>query len=564
MFCTKCGKELYEGDKFCAFCGAEVRNHTASRNDEVVFNPPFKIEAQRKTEEILKATEERKQEEKAKRETVAFDWNLDGFPSERPKKTEDIDFNWDSVLEKRNRYTPEPTQPAEPMWLKREEHVKPAESAEPVTPVAPTVEKITLYDPEPVVELPREEKIEEDVMSVEELEKELFGGLEYKPDDRFQTFNQKNSEFQQLLDKEKERVQSLEEEYNKQLAEMDYTWVPEVFKAKQKLEQAQKQEPFIPEPVRPVQPAEPETPAKPEVAAKLEMPIEPETPEELEVGAERENSAQTEEPVLIGVVQPVTPHTVDLTEAAPSEKEKLRYSDIFPRVDAQGNNNGGVGMLFDEDDDEEEPVKKHTLLKVIITLLVIALVAEGAILAIKFIAPESKASQMINNAIFKVADLFTGKETPQNSDVQQTEVKDVYLSNIVTEKSVDVKSIGSVIYNPELVYDNSKIYSFEEISSADEFVDAEWQGMSATYGEKLLETIINHYDGWIETNKDKSLVGINTLEIGEIKTGQTGFYTLCRVTYAGADGSEITDVQTVYTVISNELMVINEIKEETL
>lgn len=546
MFCTKCGKELYEGDKFCAFCGAEVRSHTASRNDEVVFNPPFKIEAQRKTEEILKATEERKQEEKAKRETVAFDWNLDGFPSERPKKTEDIEFNWDSVLEKRNRYTPEPTQPAEPMWLKREEPVKPAESAEPVTPVAPTVEKIAFCEPEPVAELPSREKEEENVMSVEELEKELFGDLEYKPDDRFQTFNQKNSEFQQLLDKEKERVQSLEEEYNKQLAEMDYTWVPEVFKAKQKLEQAQKQEPFIPEPAGPVQPAEPETPAEPEV------------------GAERENPVQKEEPVLIGVVQPVTPHTVDLTEAVPSEKEKLRYSDIFPRVGAQSNNNGGVGMLFDEDDDEEEPVNKHTFLKVIITLLVIALVAEGAILAIKFIAPESKASQMINNAIFKVADLFTSKETPQNGDVQQTEVKDVYLSNIVTEKSADVKSIGSVIYNPELVYDNSKIYSFEEISSADEFVDAEWQGMSATYGEKLLETIINHYDGWIETNKDKSLVGINTLEIGEIKTGQTGFYTLCRVTYAGADGSEITDVQTVYTVISNELMVINEIKEETL
>lgn len=552
MFCTKCGKELYEGDKFCAFCGAEVRNHTASKNDEVVFNPPFKLEARKKTEEILKATEERKQEEKAKKETIAFDWNLEGFPSERPKKTEDVDFNWDSVLERRNRYNPEPAQPAEPpMWLKREEPKRETE------PVAPTVEKIEFPEPKAEIEWPAKEKEEENVMSVEELEKELFGNLDYKPDDRFRTFNQKNSEFQELLDKERERVQSLEEEYNKQLAEMDYTWVPEVFKEKQKIEQAQKHEPSIPEPIRPAQPSEPETPIEPEA------PTEPETTAELQ-GSTKDTQDKKEEPVLIGVVQPWTPHTVDLTEAVPSEKEKLRYSDIFPRVGTPDNGNGGVDMLFDGDDDEEEPIKKHTFLKVIITLLVIALVVEGAILAIKFIAPESKASQMINNAIFKVADIFTGKETPENNDVQQTEVKDVYISNIVTEKSADVKTIGSVIYNPELVYDNSKIYSFEEISSADEFVDAEWQGMSATYGEKLLETIINHYDGWIETNKDKSLVGINTLEIGEIKTGQTGFYTLCRVTYAGADGSEITDVQTVYTVISNELMVINEIKEETL
>lgn len=100
MFCTKCGKELYEGDKFCAFCGAEVRDRIPAKNDEVVFNPPFKIEARKKTEEILKAVEARK-EETAKKETVTFDWNLEGFPAPRPKKTEDVDFNWDSVLERR-------------------------------------------------------------------------------------------------------------------------------------------------------------------------------------------------------------------------------------------------------------------------------------------------------------------------------------------------------------------------------------------------------------------------------------------------------------------------------
>ena len=55
MFCTKCGKELYEGDRFCAYCGAEVRAQRHSKNDEIVFNPPFKIEAQKKTEEILKS-----------------------------------------------------------------------------------------------------------------------------------------------------------------------------------------------------------------------------------------------------------------------------------------------------------------------------------------------------------------------------------------------------------------------------------------------------------------------------------------------------------------------------
>ena len=45
MFCTKCGKELYDGDKFCAYCGAAVREPKLAKYDDVVFNPPFKIEA---------------------------------------------------------------------------------------------------------------------------------------------------------------------------------------------------------------------------------------------------------------------------------------------------------------------------------------------------------------------------------------------------------------------------------------------------------------------------------------------------------------------------------------
>ena len=99
MFCTKCGKELYDGDRFCAHCGAEVREAKRSKYDDVVFNPPFRMEAQRKTEEIIRSTES--QAAAAKRETVTFDWNLDGFPKSQPRKTEDVDFNWDSVIDRR-------------------------------------------------------------------------------------------------------------------------------------------------------------------------------------------------------------------------------------------------------------------------------------------------------------------------------------------------------------------------------------------------------------------------------------------------------------------------------
>ncbi len=576
MFCTKCGKELYEGDRFCAYCGAEVRAQRHSKNDEVVFNPPFKIEAQKKTEEILKATEERKDAEKAKKETVSFDWNLDGFPAAQPKKTEDVDFNWDSVLERKNRG---------------------------FAPTEPTVEKI-----EPKLE-PREEFFEraagkntentstaeeqtqpEDVLSVEELERELFGDLEKQrtqserkqqtnPDARFYTFNQKNDAFQELVDKEKERVRNMEDEYNRQLAEMDYTWVPEVFPPKRKAEPEQEVKSNC-EPEKTIE-VPPVTEIK-DVKEPLDIPeIEDEPKTEFDSGKAQNH--------VIEVVQPKTPNIVDLTKTPEGKSEntekkeespsndKLRYSDIFPRVDAQrtesnsgdgGNNSGSAD--FAAEGSEEEPVKKHILLRIIITLLIIALVIEGALLAIKFIAPDSKVSQKVNDVIFKIADVFTGgggqTQTQDNGeDINPSYgAKDAYLSGIILEKSAGVESIGSVIYNPELVYDKDKDYAFDEISSAEDFVDAEWKEASATYGEKLMESLINYYDGWQKTKTDESLSGINTLEIGDIKTGAEGFYVLCKVVYAGADGEEVTQYQSVYAKISNGLMVINEIKEETL
>lgn len=59
MFCTKCGRPLHDGDKFCAYCGTKVREEdrqeaapSHSRYEEVVFNPPFRAEAERRTRQI--------------------------------------------------------------------------------------------------------------------------------------------------------------------------------------------------------------------------------------------------------------------------------------------------------------------------------------------------------------------------------------------------------------------------------------------------------------------------------------------------------------------------------
>lgn len=230
MFCTKCGKELYEGDRFCAHCGAAVREPKHAGYEDVVFNPPFKLEAEKRTEEILKAAESPKTSA-GSRQTVSFDWNLEGFPSSQPRKTEAVDFNWDSVLEKRRNVREVSV-----------EKIEPEPENEPMLP----------GESEPLPEFAeqsyaQETDFEEPALSIEELEKELFGIADEEQgskgdiehtivaeagtwnknaadrvsgeipshapmgDERFYTYNQKFDAFQELLDKERERLKGLEE-----------------------------------------------------------------------------------------------------------------------------------------------------------------------------------------------------------------------------------------------------------------------------------------------------------------------------------------------------------------
>ena len=111
MYCTKCGKELNPNDRFCANCGAEIKPGQGDRKyDNVVFNPPFRMEAEKKTAQILKNREEFKgfkeladeNNRRAARSKAKMDWNLEGFPESLTAKTNKSGFDWDSVIERRN------------------------------------------------------------------------------------------------------------------------------------------------------------------------------------------------------------------------------------------------------------------------------------------------------------------------------------------------------------------------------------------------------------------------------------------------------------------------------
>ena len=271
----------------------------------------------------------------------------------------------------------------------------------------------------------------------------------------------------------------------------------------------------------------------------------------------------------------------------PPSKTKLRYSDVFPRIDL-GDNAGddrAAGddrevqkeeaasksvMSCDAKAEEEEVPKKHVFAKLVIALLILLIAVEGVIIGVKFFAPDSAFSVKINEILTSVADRFSGEDTQdgENLPADDGNEADVYYEQLVSEAAADMTTIGQAKYNGELRYAKNRTYSFAEIPETTDFTDMEWRkdedGNPVSYAKALIDAVIRYYDGWQSTNQDKTLVGINELEIGEIRVGAEGFYVLCKVTFAGADGQNVVKYQSVYARASQDIMVINTVKEETL
>lgn len=699
MYCTKCGKKLQDGDRFCANCGAEVRKPKEMVSDDIVFNPPFKLEAQRRTEEILKSTEAQEQQ-KPKQETVDFAWNLDGFPSTQPRKTEEVDFNWGSVVEKRNNarsfsagvadysgdsddYSPwaelhipspvksERTETAEPQQAQRRKSEGSLENSDGYESLNNSESLGTIPELE---ELKKQtegsENSESMSMSIEDLEKELFG-LErareeeeeklaeptiiaksvdrkkpeadstpasadvfvslcgepdisasgagdvkaaetsdksasdelnkvqkqeintkyeeqsFKGDERFYTYNQKFEAFQKLLEQERQKIKSLENEFSDE--------PDETGEAKEMAEAAEKTETVSP--AEKIETVSSDEVSSDEASEDVQMHDSEKCVDEIYVAfapvtmtvdmtiSPSEIAAKAEEAEVSTQDGTAEQKEVSASQAPPSN-ENTKSSEDGSAAKTCSADNGGTDSadavkaikkidLFDDIEEDEEP-KKFMAAKIIIGILAVLIAAELVILGVKFVAPDNSFSKAADKMMVKAAD-FIMNITGEDSTGEDDEIGDGELSGVdeetaqtaklVKEASADVKTIGEVSYDPELKFSLLKNYSFDEIDGAEQFVDAKWyegENGPVTYGQVLYETLVKHYDSWKSANDDESLVGINKLEIGESKTGEKGFYTLCRISFAGADGKDVVKYQTVFQKISEKTMIINETKEDNL
>ena len=208
MYCKKCGKKLADGDRFCGNCGTKI--------DVSDINIGF-------------AEEETKP--KKNFEFGAFNWDLDGYPDEEKAKTEDVDFNWNTVLEEKKREEIEEKSFTETIITENElfDKIRNENSAKDASELSfnwelgsttrvdrtnrfesiiPKSEEKTEIDVP--IEVSDEHDEAQDIVDVDEA---LAAGIAAassprKSIDKFYTFNQKNEEFQALLDQEYERLRN--------------------------------------------------------------------------------------------------------------------------------------------------------------------------------------------------------------------------------------------------------------------------------------------------------------------------------------------------------------------
>ncbi len=519
MYCKKCGKLLGADDLFCSKCGTRV--------EEEEFVPAFRQQSPAFAETEAERPRRRVAPEQ-------FNWDLDGYPTDK-KKTEDIDFNWDSVLEEqqKNLFAREFMQKEREAESAAEPGFEPAyepaasaaeeEAQAEATPEAPAEEATAEATPEAV----ESESLFAEMGTFEGAEPTRVmnrGAEKTEGIDRFYTFNQKNAAFQALLDQEYERIQSgqdfvpsfaaeKEAEQPKTVSDSrheEFDWTLPGDKAFSEAVKKETEEPALWWESDTAQPeaeaaeaelAEAETEIETEpfdqcqeasyVAVALSIP--PEGYVEVDVSNDYEEPEWSEEPAAEKAVQMAgagfaeaekryTDQVPTLEELAKEESE-ANTSQLPPSRSAEKKAEEDKSRLTfydvfgaDDDDDapEEEPKKKGKALKVIGILLCIFIVLDLAAIGILHFAPDSKAGKMIDDGYQKVLSLIAGESAEAEEPPAQPEEPLSEVAQLIEAKKDLGVNIAVCEEDTTLLFEDGKTYGFEGFENTYTFGNKPW------------------------------------------------------------------------------------------
>lgn len=207
MICKSCGHLLSDNDKFCPECGTRVVVDASQVASERPVTQGGRDAMGRTDGTPAPSASQGKERNKRHFQFEEIDWNLDGYPTEQKKATDDVDFNWESVIDQHGR-TP---RKEEPEQVAAREKIRPERPEKPQAPE--------------VAEVQHEPPVDEQEQTAQSIEEVIFGTRDRDGNisetqrfdnpqnlgsttrmDKFYTYNKKNEEFQALLDKEYNRL----------------------------------------------------------------------------------------------------------------------------------------------------------------------------------------------------------------------------------------------------------------------------------------------------------------------------------------------------------------------
>lgn len=236
--------------------------------------------------------------------------------------------------------------------------------------------------------------------------------------------------------------------------------------------------------------------------------------------------------------------------------------------------------IAEPDDEYEESAggKGRIVLKIILIILIVILAVEVAGMGIRFLAPQSKAAELIDNQLNKVIQLITGDDTEYSvlaAQVRTEPMEDkTELINAQISKNKN-NNIGNIVYNADLSYDQATDGEISDLVLSTPMTSVEWgrdeKNYPVYYDEQVVGQIIAYESNLVEyrNNSDEKVLDMinpemslyddvkklkgdklsgdfKKLEIGEIRQAGSNYYVWVRETIGD------TSTEKVYSMYPEE------------
>ncbi|MGN1382423.1 MAG: zinc-ribbon domain-containing protein [Eubacterium sp.] len=415
LYCRNCGQPLRDTDNFCPKCGTRVEREKAAETAAAGGNQPAgHPQNERKEQNAAPAAQEIRGHEADDRRSAGavsgeeeirknreafhiddFDWGNSDYPSGHPHKTEDVNFNWHTAPAAAGNDT-DKTVVIDRSALKEAQADKDDSRAADNDSGEDRKEELPSGEPAGAVS----ERAERDLDAI----------------DTFYTYSQKNEEFQQVLNKEYDRIRretpsvpasaSLEERLAEKHAGEEQDASPE--ETLHKLEELAKKAQSVTE----------ASSRAAEAASEMYGEEEKNTPEE---NAETDGSRPEEnlrhdaarvQDLLDRQEEQKQPDQQTAEKKDPAGAEHAQDASAEPEhaggAAEPASSTAEMNYVFNPEKEaaKKKKKKRHIGLKIFVTIVILLIIVEAGFLILRKVAPDSAVCVQMEKVFMNIADLI--------------------------------------------------------------------------------------------------------------------------------------------------------------